>query len=81
MFFKLEQTDTKSKARVGVLETDHGKIETPIFMPVGTQGTVKAVTQKSLEECFTGIKKEDVIEERMSEKTEKIEEDEEFYVI
>ena len=50
MFFKLEQTDTKSKARVGVLETDHGKIETPIFMPVGTQGTVKAVTQKSLEE-------------------------------
>jgi len=50
LFFKLEQTDTKSKARVGVLETDHGKIETPIFMPVGTQGTVKAVNQKALEE-------------------------------
>lgn len=50
MDFKLEKTDTTSKARAGLLKTDHGVIETPIFMPVGTQGTVKAVTQKILEE-------------------------------
>ena len=41
--------DKYSKARTGFFETDHGKIETPIFMPVGTQGTVKAVNQNFLE--------------------------------
>ncbi|MCL5031068.1 MAG: tRNA guanosine(34) transglycosylase Tgt [Bacteroidetes bacterium] len=41
--------DKNSKARTGFFETDHGKIETPIFMPVGTQGTVKAVNQNLLE--------------------------------
>lgn len=46
--FKLEKTDTKTKARAGVISTDHGTIETPIFMPVGTQGTVKAVQQREL---------------------------------
>lgn len=48
MKFELEHIDTKSKARAGKLTTDHGVIETPIFMPVGTQGTVKAVDQKTL---------------------------------
>ncbi|MCF8261008.1 MAG: tRNA guanosine(34) transglycosylase Tgt [Melioribacteraceae bacterium] len=48
MFFTLEKTDSNSKARVGKLKTDHGEIETPIFMPVGTQGTVKAVNQNDL---------------------------------
>ncbi len=46
----LEKKDTNSKARAGYIDTDHGRIQTPIFMPVGTQGTVKAVTQKSLKE-------------------------------
>ncbi len=46
MNFSLESTD--SKARAGVIRTDHGDILTPIFMPVGTVGTVKAVTQQQL---------------------------------
>ena len=48
MKFKLQNTDSKSKARAGELETDHGTIKTPIFMPVGTAGTVKAVHQREL---------------------------------
>lgn len=48
--FKLEKTDLLSKARAGVITTDHGEIQTPIFMPVGTAGTVKAVTQQQLKE-------------------------------
>ena len=43
MKFELVQTDSQSQARAGVMTTDHGIIETPIFMPVGTQGTVNAV--------------------------------------
>ena len=43
-------TDSSSKARAGIIETSHGKIETPIFMPVGTTGTVKGVHQKELKE-------------------------------
>jgi queuine tRNA-ribosyltransferase len=50
MNFKLESTDTKTKARTGTIETDHGKIQTPIFMPVGTAGTVKGVHQHELKE-------------------------------
>jgi queuine tRNA-ribosyltransferase len=50
MKFTLENTDPKSNARAGKLETDHGVIETPIFMPVGTAGTVKAVHQRELKE-------------------------------
>lgn len=46
--FNLLQEDTGTKARLGVLKTDHGKIQTPIFMPVGTLGTVKAVKQDEL---------------------------------
>ncbi|MBR0073875.1 MAG: tRNA guanosine(34) transglycosylase Tgt [Bacteroidales bacterium] len=43
MKFKLEATDKQSKARAGIITTDHGDIPTPIFMPVGTVGSVKAV--------------------------------------
>jgi queuine tRNA-ribosyltransferase len=49
MEFQLQKTDRLSKARAGRLVTDHGVIETPIFMPVGTIGTVKGVTQEQLE--------------------------------
>jgi queuine tRNA-ribosyltransferase len=48
MEFKLLAKDTHTKARTGLLQTDHGTIETPIFMPVGTAGTVKAVHQREL---------------------------------
>ncbi|MDE3144140.1 MAG: tRNA guanosine(34) transglycosylase Tgt [Bacteroidota bacterium] len=47
--FQLEATDTNCKARAGKMITDHGEILTPIFMPVGTVGSVKAVTQQQLE--------------------------------
>jgi queuine tRNA-ribosyltransferase len=50
MNFKLEKKDINSKARAGVITTDHGKIETPIFMPVGTAATVKGVHQIELKE-------------------------------
>ncbi len=43
MTFTLEHNDTKTNARAGLIHTDHGDIQTPIFMPVGTQATVKAV--------------------------------------
>ena len=43
MKFVVEQTDDASDARTGVITTDHGQIKTPIFMPVGTVGSVKAV--------------------------------------
>ena len=46
--FKLLDTDTKSSARAGLITTDHGEIETPIFMPVGTVGSVKGVHQHEL---------------------------------
>lgn len=46
--FQVEYTDTNTKARAGKISTDHGEIQTPIFMPVGTVGTVKAVTQQQL---------------------------------
>ena len=46
--FSLEGRDGQSAARVGRIVTDHGEIETPIFMPVGTVGSVKAVTQQQL---------------------------------
>lgn len=47
-FFNLIAADRNSKARAGVITTDHGSVNTPIFMPVGTQGTVKAVNQSML---------------------------------
>lgn len=48
MDFKLIATDKASSARAGLITTAHGEIETPIFMPVGTAGTVKAVHQREL---------------------------------
>ncbi|MBS1918507.1 MAG: tRNA guanosine(34) transglycosylase Tgt [Bacteroidetes bacterium] len=48
--FQLTATDNNSKARAGKITTDHGEIVTPIFMPVGTVGSVKAVTQQQLKE-------------------------------
>ena len=48
MKFKLEHKDPNSNARTGTITTDHGEIQTPIFMPVGTAGTVKAVHQAEL---------------------------------
>lgn len=48
MKFELQSTDTKTNARAGLITTDHGMIETPIFMPVGTLGSVKAVHQREL---------------------------------
>ena len=46
--FEHHHTDTSSKARLGTLHTDHGLIQTPIFMPVGTQATVKGVSREDL---------------------------------
>jgi queuine tRNA-ribosyltransferase len=48
MQFELQHTDNKTNARAGLITTDHGAIETPIFMPVGTVGSVKAVHQREL---------------------------------
>lgn len=50
MIFDLLTTDPGSKARAGKITTDHGVIETPIFMPVGTVGSVKGVHQRELKE-------------------------------
>ena len=50
MTFDIQTTDPNSKARAGIITTDHGQIQTPIFMPVGTAGTVKAVHQRELKE-------------------------------
>lgn len=50
MTFDIQTTDLNSKARAGLITTDHGQIQTPIFMPVGTAGTVKAVHQRELKE-------------------------------
>lgn len=49
MDFELQYADDQSSARAGLITTDHGQIETPIFMPVGTQGAVKAVHMTELE--------------------------------
>jgi queuine tRNA-ribosyltransferase len=50
MKFTLENTDTKTAARCGTIVTDHGEIETPIFMPVGTLGSVKGVSMRELKD-------------------------------
>lgn len=49
MFFTISNFDKESSARAGIIKTSHGEIQTPIFMPVGTLGTVKAVHQTELE--------------------------------
>jgi len=53
--FKLEKIDKKCNARVGKVTTAHGTFETPVFMPVGTQGTVKAVMPRDLKEAGSEI--------------------------
>lgn len=53
--YDLVATDSSSKARAGVLHTRRGPIETPVFMPVGTQGTVKAVSPRELHELGAQI--------------------------
>lgn len=50
MKFNLGVTDSQSKARTGLIHTDHGQIETPIFMPVGTLGSVKSINQQDLKD-------------------------------
>ena len=50
MTFELQHTDAQSNARAGLLTTDHGQIETPIFMPVGTVGSVKGLTVRDLKD-------------------------------
>ncbi|MEW6184968.1 MAG: tRNA guanosine(34) transglycosylase Tgt [Thermodesulfobacteriota bacterium] len=47
--FHLEHQDTQSRARIGKLITTHGEVRTPVFMPVGTQGSVKSLTPEDLE--------------------------------
>ncbi len=49
MSYTIISNDSQSAARAGILSTDHGQIETPVFMPVGTAGTVKAVYHRDLE--------------------------------
>ncbi|MER3497144.1 MAG: tRNA guanosine(34) transglycosylase Tgt [Chitinophagaceae bacterium] len=56
--FELIAGDKQSKARAGIITTDHGRIETPIFMPVGTVGSVKAVSQQQL---LTDVKAEIIL--------------------
>ena len=53
--FQLEKLDPGSEARLGRIRTAHAEIETPVFMPVGTQGSVKAITQEMLEELDARI--------------------------
>ncbi len=53
--FKLIQTDIRCKARTGIIQTDHGTIKTPVFMPVGTRGSVKAIEQRELLEMNAQI--------------------------
>ncbi|MBI2816693.1 MAG: tRNA guanosine(34) transglycosylase Tgt [Acidobacteria bacterium] len=53
--FTVTHHDAETKARTGVLQTAHGLIETPVFMPVGTQGTVKGLTQDILEQLGVRI--------------------------
>ena len=49
-FFEIYHEDKNTKARAGVVHLPHGDVRTPVFMPVGTKGTVKAVSKDSLEE-------------------------------
>ena len=53
--FKIEYTDKKSLARIGIIETPHGQIETPAFVPVGTAATVKALSPRDLDEIGVSV--------------------------
>ena len=61
MNFTIFKTDSKSRARSGVIDNDHGKILTPVFMPVGTVGAVKTFSPKELADMNSeGPKGEDL---------------------
>src|SRR4030042_2604470 len=51
MSFKLLHKDRTCKARLGVLETAHGRVHTPCFMPVGTQATIKTLSSEEVKSC------------------------------
>ncbi len=53
--YELLKTDTTTQARLGRLTTAHGVVETPVYMPVGTQASVKAMDPRELLECGTQI--------------------------
>lgn len=53
--FQIKKKDTTSKARLGLLKTPHGDIETPVFMPVGTQASIKTMESKEVEGMGYGI--------------------------
>ena len=53
--FELQKTDSSSKARLGRLTTAHGVVETPVFMSIGTQASVKAIDPRELDEMGTQI--------------------------
>ena len=55
MIFEITHSDKNSKARLGKLKTAHGIVNTPVFMPVGTQATVKAISNDELKECEAEI--------------------------
>ncbi len=55
MSFELISQDPQSQARTGILRTSHGDVQTPVFMPVGTQGTVKTMSPDELEEIGAAI--------------------------
>ncbi|MBN2134515.1 MAG: tRNA guanosine(34) transglycosylase Tgt [Acidobacteria bacterium] len=55
MSFTILSKDKETAARLGVIETQHGSVPTPVFMPVGTQGTVKALTHRTVEELGADI--------------------------
>ena len=53
--YEVKHKSTKTKARIGVFKTPHGEIETPVYMPVGTQATVKALTPEQIKETGAQI--------------------------
>ena len=55
MNFQTISQSTETRARTGRIETAHGAIETPVFMPVGTLGTVKALSPEELRQCGAQI--------------------------
>lgn len=55
MFFKLQKTDSRTKARLGVISTPHGEIDSPFFMPVGTRATVRTLSSEDLHDIGASI--------------------------
>jgi len=55
MLFTVQSRDSDSKARTGLLDLPHGPVQTPVFMPVGTNGTVKAITNEQLEDMGVNL--------------------------